>query len=130
MIEEITTAKSNFDLTKKSAFSKEDEVFTSRSYAALLAKNTIPYSHKKLADNYMIIKQNKDIFSFKYSQIKKIFKEKKLKLSKYSSYKEYLHIITNDNEFIILTISTILVGEDYRDISNYLIKKNADIKID
>lgn len=65
MIEEIISSKSNFDLTKKSAFSKEDEVFTSRSYAALLAKNTIPYSHKKLADNYIIVKR---IFKFQVSE--------------------------------------------------------------
>lgn len=61
MIEEILDKKSNFDLTSISAFSKEDEPFTSRSYAALLAKNTIPYSHKKLADNYVIIKR---VFKF------------------------------------------------------------------
>ncbi len=79
MIEEITTAKSNFDLTKKSAFSKEDEVFTSRSYAALLAKNTIPYSHKKLADNYMIIKR---IFQFQAVQSRITAAEKQL-LAKY-----------------------------------------------
>lgn len=83
-----------------------------------------------LTDNYMIIKQNKEIFSFKYSQIKRIFKERKLKLSKPSNYKEYLHIITNDNEFKILTNSTILVGEDYKDISDYFIKKNTIIKDD
>lgn len=61
MIEEIIEKKSNFDLTSKSAFSKDDESFTSRSYAALLAKNTIPYSHRKVADNYTIIKR---IFKF------------------------------------------------------------------
>ena len=37
MIEEILDKKSNFDLTSKSAFSKDDDSFTSRSYAALLA---------------------------------------------------------------------------------------------
>lgn len=79
MIEEITTVKSNFDLTKKSAFSKEDEVFTSRSYAALLAKNTIPYSHKKLADNYMIIKR---VFHFQAVQSRITNAEKQL-LAKY-----------------------------------------------
>ena len=36
-------------------------MFTSRSYAALLAKNTIPYSHRKIADNYVIIKK---VFKF------------------------------------------------------------------
>ncbi len=61
MLEEILDKKSNFDLTSKSAFSKEDESFTSRSYAALLAKNTIPYSHRKVADNYIIIKR---VFKF------------------------------------------------------------------
>lgn len=61
MIEEILDKKSNFDLTSKSAFSKDDDSFTSRSYAALLAKNAIPYSHRKIADNYTIIKR---IFKF------------------------------------------------------------------
>lgn len=61
MIEEILDKKSNFDLTSKSAFSKDDDSFTSRSYAALLAKNTIPYSHRKVADNYTIIKR---VFKF------------------------------------------------------------------
>ena len=61
MIEEILDKKSNFDLTSKSAFSKDDDSFTSRSYAALLAKNAIPYSHRKVADNYTIIKR---IFKF------------------------------------------------------------------
>lgn len=57
MPEDIIEKKSNFDLTLRSAFSKDDDVFTSRSYAALLAKNTIPHLHKKLADNYVIIKR-------------------------------------------------------------------------
>ena len=61
MLEEILDKKSNFDLTSKSAFSKEDDSFTSRSYAALLAKNTIPYSHRKVADNDIIIKR---VFKF------------------------------------------------------------------
>ncbi len=61
MIEEILDKKSNFDLTSKSAFSKDDDSFTSRSYAALLAKNAIPYSHRKVADNYTIIKR---VFKF------------------------------------------------------------------
>ena len=61
MIEEILDKKSNFDLTSKSAFSKDDDSFTSRSYAALLAKNAIPYSHGKVADNYTIIKR---VFKF------------------------------------------------------------------
>lgn len=65
MIEEIVAKKSDFDLTSKSAFSYGDETFTSRSFASLLAKNEIPYSHKKLADNYVIIKR---VFKFQAVQ--------------------------------------------------------------
>ena len=61
MPEDLIEKKSNFDLTSRSAFSSNEEVFTSRSYAALLAKNTIPYSHRKIADNYVIIKK---VFKF------------------------------------------------------------------
>ena len=78
-IEEIIDKKSNFDLTSKSAFSKEDESFTSRSYAALLAKNTIPYSHRKVADNYTIIKR---IFKFQ-AVMSRISNAEKNLLAKY-----------------------------------------------
>ncbi len=79
MIEEILDKKSNFDLTSKSAFSKEDDSFTSRSYAALLAKNTIPYSHRKVADNYTIIKR---IFKFQ-AVMSRISNTEKALLAKY-----------------------------------------------
>ena len=61
MFNDITENKSNFDLTSKSAFSNENDTFTSRSIAALLAKNNVPLSHKRIADNYMVIKR---IFKF------------------------------------------------------------------
>lgn len=83
-----------------------------------------------LTDNYMIIKQKKEIFSFKYSEIKRIFKESYFELSKHSYSQEHLHIIVNDNDFKILISTTVLVGEDYRDISDYLIKKNPNIIVD
>ncbi len=79
MIEEIVAKKSDFDLTSKSAFSHNDEAFTSRSFAALLAKNFIPYSHKKLADNYIIVKR---IFKFQAVQSRITNTEKAL-LAKY-----------------------------------------------
>ena len=82
-----------------------------------------------LTDNYMIIKQNKKIYSFKYSEIKKIYKESNLVLNKYSKSQEYLHIVVGNNNFIILIYSTVLVGEDFKDISDYLIKKNPNIVI-
>lgn len=57
MIEELIDKKSGFDLTSRSALSNREDSFTSRSHAALLAKNEIPYSHKKVADNYIVIKR-------------------------------------------------------------------------
>lgn len=61
MLDNMVENKSNFDLTSKSTFSSENATFTSRSFAALLAKNGAPASHKQIADNYMIIKK---IFKF------------------------------------------------------------------
>lgn len=82
-----------------------------------------------LTDNYMIIKQGKEIYSFKYSEIEKIYKENNLVINKHSRSQEYLHIIVGNNNFIILIYSTVLVGEDFEDISDYLIKKNPNIVI-
>ncbi|MBQ8459023.1 hypothetical protein IJ541_02845 [bacterium] len=61
MLNEMVENRSNFDLTSKSAFSSENDTFTSRSIAALLAKNNVPASHKRIADNYLIIKK---VFKF------------------------------------------------------------------
>ena len=79
MPEDLIEKKSNFDLTSRSAFSREDEVFTSRSYAALLAKNIIPYSHRKMADNYVIIKK---VFKFQ-AVMPRISNTEKALLAKY-----------------------------------------------
>ena len=79
MPEDIIEKKSNFDLTSRSAFSREEEVFTSRSYAALLAKNIIPYSHRKIADNYVIVKR---IFKFQ-AVMSRISNAEKSMLAKY-----------------------------------------------
>lgn len=61
MLENIVDKSLDFDLTSKSAFSKEDDYFTSRSFAALVAKNNVPSSHRRIADNYMVVKK---IFKF------------------------------------------------------------------
>lgn len=61
MFEQMMENKSDFDLTSKSTFSNESDTFTSNSVAALLAKNNIPISHKRIADNYLVIKK---IFKF------------------------------------------------------------------
>ena len=71
--------KPQIDLTSKSAFSNENDTFTSRSVAALLAKNTVPLSHKRIADNYLVIKK---IFKFQIS-LNRITNVEKALLEKY-----------------------------------------------
>ena len=59
-IVEKTIRDNKLDLQKftvQSAFSNENDTFTSLSTTALLAKNSIPYSHRRVADNYVIIKR-------------------------------------------------------------------------
>ena len=41
----------------QSAFSSEDDAFTALSTSALLPKSSVPYSHRRIADNYVIIKR-------------------------------------------------------------------------
>ena len=41
----------------QSTLSTEDDMFTSLSTSALLAKSAVPYSHRRIADNYVIIKK-------------------------------------------------------------------------
>lgn len=79
MLENILDKKSDFDLTSKSTFSNENDVFTSRSYAALLARNIVPPSHRKIADNYVIIKK---VFKFQ-AVMSRISNVEKALLSKY-----------------------------------------------
>ncbi len=61
MLNEMIGNQSDFDVTSKSTLSGDSDTFTSRSYAALLAKNVVPASHKRIADNYLIIKK---VFKF------------------------------------------------------------------
>lgn len=99
MIEELLDKKSNFDLTSKSAFSKEDDSFTSRSHAALLAKNAIPYSHRKVADNYTIIKR---VFKFQ-AVMSRISNTEKNLLAKYDfNVLEYTTVKQMYEELVLL----------------------------
>lgn len=114
--------------------------FTLKDIKAYLIENnlfdkigSIDYWNEKsyfLTDNYIIIKKNKVIYSFEYSEIKKIFKERYKHAGKTTSFQVQLHIVTNDNNFKVLIYSDSLVGEDYKDIVDYLIKKNPNIKVD
>ena len=148
MPEDLIEKKSQFDLTSRSAFSREEEVFTSRSYAALLAKNIIPYSHRKLADNYVIIKRvfkfqavmpritntekkllaKYDFNTLEYTTVKQMYEELALlqkwavsgdeKLKKDAD--EILEIRTKELKFIVAT--------SYANISNELYKGYAALE--
>lgn len=66
MFEQMLTEKKIIASTiKKSSFSNDNDYFTSLSTTALLAKNSVPLSHRRLADNYVIIKK---IYKFQVVQ--------------------------------------------------------------
>ena len=142
MPEDLIEKKSNFDLTSRSAFSNNEEVFTSRSYAALLAKNTIPYFHKKVADNYIIIKKvfkfqavmprisnvekallaKYDFNTLEYTTVKQMYEELAL-LQKWSMSQD--EELKKDSD-AILEIRTkelkVIVATSYANISNEIYK--------
>lgn len=63
----------------QSAFSSEEDAFTALSTSALLAKSSVPYSHRRIADNYVIIKR---IYKFQAVQSRITNSERQL-LQKY-----------------------------------------------
>lgn len=71
--------RSNLDITSKSVFSSDNDTFTSCSIAALLAKNLVPSSHRRMADNYLVIKK---IFKFQVN-LNRITNVEKALLEKY-----------------------------------------------
>ena len=96
---EMIDNKSEIDLTSKSAFSSENDTFTSRSIAALLAKNTVPFSHKRIANNYLVIKK---IFKFQIS-LNRITNVEKSLLAKYDfNVLEYTTMQQMYNELTLL----------------------------
>ena len=154
MPEDLIEKKSNFDLTSRSAFSRDEEVFTSRSYAALLAKNIIPYSHRKLADNYIIIKKvfkfqavmpritntekkllaRYDFNTLEYTTVKQMYEELAL-LQKWSvsadenlknDADEILEIRTKELKFIVATSYASISTEIYK---GYLALENYFMEI-
>lgn len=58
IVEKTTKEKKTISsVVTQSSFSSQNDTFTSLSTSALLAKNSVPYSHKRAADNYVIIKR-------------------------------------------------------------------------
>ena len=86
--------------------------------------------HYFLTANYMIIIKKEIVYAFPYSEIEKIDKKSNVHLhGPNSRIEEYLYITTKTNEFKVLISTTLLVGEEYRDISHYLLNKNPNIKV-
>lgn len=99
----------------QSTFSSEEDAFTALSTSALLAKSSVPYSHRRIADNYVIIKR---VYRFQAVQSRISNAEKQL-LQKY--------------DFNTLEFSTIKqVNEElsylkkWSTSSNELLRKDAD----
>ena len=115
MIENLLEKKSEFDITSKSSLSCMTEPFTSKSHAALLAKNEIPLSHKRLADNYTVIKR---IFKFQAVQSRITPPEKDL-LAKYDF--NTLEFTTAKQMYEELDLL-----QKWSSSSNFLLREDAD----
>lgn len=100
----------------QSTFSTEEDAFTALSTSALLAKSAVPYSHRRVADNYVIIKR-----IYKFQAVKShISNSERQLLQKY--------------DFNTLEFSTIKqVNEElsylkkWSTSSNNLLRKDADM---
>jgi hypothetical protein len=76
----ILDRKSDFGITSKSAFSKDNETFSSCSFASMLERHKTPGSHRTIADNYIIIKK---IYKFQ-SVMQRITSSERAILTKYN----------------------------------------------
>ncbi len=102
-------------VTVQSSFSSGNDTFTSLSTTALLAKNAVPYAHRRIADNYVIIKR---IYKFQAVQ-SRISKQEVALLNKYSfSPLEYSTIKQINEELAYL--------KKWAVASNELLCKDAD----
>lgn len=86
--------------------------------------------HYLLSDHYMIIMIENKVKCFSYNEINKIYKKDKVHIGKNSYYQKYLYLVLGNGEKIeIMIYSTVLVNENYRDITNYLLSKNKNIEV-
>ncbi len=80
-----------------------------------------------LTEKYMIIKEKK-IEHFSYDEILKIAKKSKINWGRHTSWDEYLYIKTKENKiYTILVNASLLVNENFKDISDILLDKNKNI---
>ena len=92
---------------------------------------SIDYWNEKnffLTENYMILKERNEVLAFKYNKIKEIYKSV-YRRARGSHIDTYLHVVLDGSEFKVLIYTTVLADCDYRDISDYLLKKNPNIVV-
>ena len=99
----------------QSAFSTEEDAFTALSTSALLAKSSVPYSHRRVADNYVIIKK---VYRFQAVQSRITSSEKQL-LQKYDFNTLEFSTIKQINEELSYL-------KKWSTSSNELLRKDAD----
>lgn len=81
-----------------------------------------------LTENYVIIIADKKVKKFRYSDIVSISKKRDVKLRSYSRIDEYLVItLLNGEQYRILSYTSVLTNEKYKDISDFLLNKNNSI---
>jgi hypothetical protein len=99
----------------QSSFSSDEDVFTALSTSALLAKSAVPYSHRRIADNYVIIKR---VYRFQAVQSRITNAEKQL-LQKYDfNTLEYSTIKQINEELAYL--------KKWSTSTNELLRKDSD----
>ena len=99
----------------QSTFSSDDDAFTALSTSALLAKSAVPYSHRRIADNYVIIKR---VYRFQAVQSRISNAEKQL-LQKYDFNTLEFSTIKQINEELSYL-------KKWSTSSNELLRKDAD----
>lgn len=105
--------------TGLSALSTENDKFSSLSTSALLAKSEVPASHRRVADNYMIIKR---IYGFSAVQSRLSHAEKSL-LAKYDfNPLEYSTIKQINEELVYLKKWSVSPEPVLRDEADELIQ--------
>lgn len=83
-----------------------------------------------LTDNYVLIVKGLKVDCISYQDIKSISKRMDINFGKHSGAQEYLTIeVSSGKQYDILTWSTYLVGEEYKDISDILLEKNSKIDV-
>jgi len=99
----------------QSTLSNDDDVFTALSTSALLARSSVPYSHRRIADNYVIIKK---VYRFQAVQ-SRITNEEAFLLRKYDfNTLEYSTIKQVNDELAYL--------KKWSTSTNELLRKDAD----